>query len=266
MECFICGKKGHKMYQCDEVTPKDRERHIADQKKNFMSKVSAAKKSGSKVGTQHTAVEADDDDDSVATINLGADGKPTYELFLKECGFNGMNLAGEVVGEVAADDESVASASSKQSYADALRGHQYDIDMFNGGSEEPKAKERLRLSEHKLFLDSCATYHSVFVEWCLKNVHEVKRYLKGHCNAGVTICKEQGYYGAFKMWLNRNGIANLLSIPQLERDGYTVDYNTKRNWVVTTPEGKEIVFKRDTGLCDRMPYIDLRDNDDGVIM
>ena len=79
--------------------------------------------------------------------------------------------------------------------------HQYEIDLFNSGSEKPK--ERLRLSERKLFLDSCAAYHSVFVEWCLKNVHEVERYLKGHCNAGVTICREQGYYGAFKMWLNR---------------------------------------------------------------
>ena len=94
------------------------------------------------------------------------------------------------------------------------------------------------MSKNNLFLDSCATYHLTFVDWCLKNIHGVERFLKGHCNAGVTLCKEQGYYGAFKMWLNRKGIANLLSIPQLERDGYTVDYNTKRNWVVTTPQGK----------------------------
>ena len=84
MECFICGKKGHSMYKCDTVTPKDRDRHIADHKHNVMSKTSAAKKPDSKVGTQHTAVKADDDDDSVATIELGADGKPTYEFFLKE--------------------------------------------------------------------------------------------------------------------------------------------------------------------------------------
>ena len=35
-------------------------------------------------------------------------------------------------------------------------------------------------------------------------------------------------FTVFKMWLNRNGIANLLSIPQLEEDGYVIDYNTKR--------------------------------------
>ena len=117
-----------------------------------MLKTSGAKKALSKVGTNHTAVEADDEDDSAATIELGADGKPMYEFFLKEYGFNGINLAGEVAGEVVAD---VSSVSDRQSYSDALMGHQYEIDMFNGGTEKPK--ERLRLSGCKLFLDSCAT-------------------------------------------------------------------------------------------------------------
>ena len=62
------------------------------------------------------------------------------------------------------------------------------------------------------------------------------------------------------------GIANLLLIPFLEACGYTVDYNTAREWVVTTPEDKDIVFERDTGLCDRMPYIDMRDHEDAVLM
>ena len=59
---------------------------------------------------------------------------------------------------------------------------------------------------------------------------------------------------------------NLLSIPQLEEDGYVIDYNTKRDWIVTTPQGDEIRFKRDTGLCNRMLYIDLRESRAGVIM
>ena len=54
--------------------------------------------------------------------------------------------------------------------------------------------------------------------------------------------------------------------PQLEEDGYVIDYNTKRDWVVTTPQGDEIRFKRDTGLCNHMPYIDLRESCTGVIM
>ena len=68
------------------------------------------------------------------------------------------------------------------------------------------------------------------------------------------------------MWLNRNGITNLLLIPQLVQDGYIIDYNTARNWVVMTPEGKEVVFQQDTGLCHCMPYIDLCEYCEGVIM
>ena len=68
------------------------------------------------------------------------------------------------------------------------------------------------------------------------------------------------------MWLDCNGIANLLSIPQLEEDGYIIDYNAARNWEVTTPGGTGIVFKGDTGLCHCMPYIDLREHREGVIM
>ena len=106
--------------------------------------------------------------------------------------------------------------------------------MLNQGLGKSKPA-RLKLCDWKLYLDSCATYHSVFAYWCLNNIHKVEAYQKGRCNAGVTICKEQGYCGVFKMWLNRTGIANLLLIPQLEQDGYIIGYNTARNWVVATP-------------------------------
>ena len=116
---------------------------------------------------------------------------------------------------------------------------------------------RLMLCDWKLHLVSCATYYLVFTEWYLKNIQEVEVNLKGHCNAGVTTNKEQGYYGVFKIWLKCNSIANLLSIPQLEEDGYVINYSTKRDWVVTTPQGDEIHFKHNTGLCNCMPYIGL---------
>ena len=107
---------------------------------------------------------------------------------------------------------------------------------------------RTTLCTWKLYLDSCATYHSVFVDWCLNNVKLVGVSLTGHCNAGTTTSTEKRFYGEFEMWMNKKGITNLLSIPQLEEDGYIVDYNTKKDWVVTTPQGEKIKFKRDTGL------------------
>ena len=79
------------------------------------------------------------------------------------------------------------------------------------------------LCEWKLYLDSCATYHSTFVDWFLENLHDVSVHITGHCNAGTTTCKQKGYYGVFKMWLNKNGIENLLSITQLEQDGFVIE-------------------------------------------
>ena len=62
------------------------------------------------------------------------------------------------------------------------------------------------------------------------------------------------------------GIANLLSIPMLENTGYIVYTHTKKDWVVITPKGKTITFNRDSGVCQGMPYIDLRDNNDRICM
>ena len=59
------------------------------------------------------------------------------------------------------------------------------------------------------------------------------------------------------MWLVESLITNLLSVPHLKANGFTIDYNTKRDWVVTTPEGEEIMFKKDTGKCERFIFIDM---------
>ena len=127
-------------------------------------------------------------------------------------------------------------------------------------SVQDKPAKRFTLDPHKLYLDSCATYHSAFVRDMLCDVKTVGTVLQGNCNAGVSTSKEKGAYGLWSFWLNEKGIANLLSIPQLEKDGYTIDYNTKRNWVVTTPLGKCLLFKSDTGLCAGMPYLDICEN------
>ena len=48
--------------------------------------------------------------------------------------------------------------------------------------------------------------------------------------------------------------------------GYKVATHTDGDWVVLTPDGKRIVFKRDTGMCKGMPYIDLRTHKLGVAL
>ena len=42
--------------------------------------------------------------------------------------------------------------------------------------------------------------------------------------------------------------------------GYCIIYNTLKYWIVQTPEGVQVKLKRNTGICNNIPYIDMRDN------
>ena len=42
--------------------------------------------------------------------------------------------------------------------------------------------------------------------------------------------------------------------------------NIDDDWKVTIPRGEVVVFRRDTGVCKGMPYIDLREHAEGHIM
>jgi hypothetical protein len=59
------------------------------------------------------------------------------------------------------------------------------------------------------------------------------------------------------MWLVHSGIANLLSLPTLEQDGYMCSYKTNSPWIVECPDRTILKFKRDQGLCEGFPYIDM---------
>ena len=113
------------------------------------------------------------------------------------------------------------------------------------------------LDPHKLYLDNCAVYHSAFVRDMLSDTKTVDMVLQENYNTGVSVSKEKGIYGLWIFWLKEKGIENLLSMPQLKKDGYSIDCNTKRDWVITTPSGKCLLFKLDTGICAGMSYLDM---------
>ena len=46
-----------------------------------------------------------------------------------------------------------------------------------------------------------------------------------------------------QLWLNEKGVANLISIPMLEKDGYRVSKTTTGEWKVVTRGGGTIPFK-----------------------
>ena len=115
-------------------------------------------------------------------------------------------------------------------------------------------------------MDSCASYHTFFVKEFLKNIQEGGATMTGRCNAGTTSTSKRGSYGDFKVWLNEKCIANLISIPMLEASGYVISTHTQGEWRVFPPAGHTIPFKRDTGLCAGMPYIDLCKHKQGLVM
>ena len=71
--------------------------------------------------------------------------------------------------------------------------------------------EREQLNPDHLYLDSTSYFHQMFDSNHLDDVQTVNTILCGSCNAGTTFSNEKGWY----MWLVRNSIANLLSLPQL---------------------------------------------------
>ena len=87
--------------------------------------------------------------------------------------------------------------------------------------------KRSTLQWWKVYLDSCASYHTFFLKEVLKNIVENKGTMNGNCNAGETKITKRGYFGKLRVWLNENGIANLLSLSQLEKDGYSVARSAK---------------------------------------
>eukprot|EP00956_Cyclotella_meneghiniana_P039180 scaffold167175_cov42-Cyclotella_meneghiniana.AAC.1 len=136
-----------------------------------------------------------------------------------------------------------------------------DLDVFDGvGFLTPsgsKANERLSCGDHKLFLDSCATNHTMCTEKFLSRLHLTKVYLRQNCNAGSKLTNRQGYWNGIPFWVNNTGIANLLSIPKLEKHGWIIKYKTGGEWQALSPGGQLLKFKKDTGLCNGMPYLDL---------
>ena len=81
----------------------------------------------------------------------------------------------------------------------------------------------------------------MFCKWYLTNVRHVGKILRGNCNAGVASTTMKGDLGMFEMSVSKSGIANLLSIPQIEKNGFGVITDTLGEWLVYTPQGEKIV-------------------------
>jgi hypothetical protein len=134
------------------------------------------------------------------------------------------------------------------------------ISQFRDSGNETVKTGGLR--QNYLYLDTCTTNDQMVNPSYLTGVHTAETPLRLHTNAGTSISRQQGYLGSQKFWLDRMGIANMISLKLLE-EKYRVTYDSKSgdgSFVVHTPSGP-IEFKRckDTSF----PYIDLDDVSQG---
>ena len=90
--------------------------------------------------------------------------------------------------------------------------------------------------------------------------------MTGRCNAGTKGTKMKGIYGDLQVCINKKGIVNIISTPMLEASGTIILTHSHADWVVNTPEGKDITFKRDKGVCNGMHYIDLCEQKEGLVI
>ena len=67
----------------------------------------------------------------------------------------------------------------------------------------------------------------IFILNFLKKIDEEST-VSGNCNAGAVLLRQKEWYKNFQVWLNKQGIVTLLSIPMLEEVGYKVSTHTDR--------------------------------------
>ena len=127
----------------------------------------------------------------------------------------------------------------------------YDSDrvqLFNQGDTEDTEVDpvaRKTLNKHHVYLDSCSTYHQFITDEYLTDIHNPSKTLKGQRNKGTSIINKKGKFGNLGVWLNKQGLANILSIPLLEKTGYRIAYDTLGDWEVHSPTGDVTMFQRD---------------------
>lgn len=115
------------------------------------------------------------------------------------------------------------------------------------------------LDPDKMFLDTTFnTNHSIYKEH-LVGLHEVNEVQHASCSTSASILNKKEWMAEnFHLRLVRGGIANLISVPKLERVGCHLVHKAGGQWIACTPRGENIVFQTDTkGLTVGFPCIQL---------
>ena len=105
------------------------------------------------------------------------DDEPAFESDFGFLGTNFMNF-GEF-GKESSPEEDRQESSTQLGVTLNTHERKVRFKRISGG-------KRLTLHWWKVYLDSCATYHTFFVKEFLRNIEENKGTMNGNCNAGET--------------------------------------------------------------------------------
>jgi hypothetical protein len=105
----------------------------------------------------------------------------------------------------------------------------------------------------RVYLDGCSTVTAFKNDKFLKSIKTEARGIKINCNAGAISTNKRGQYRNLKAWYLPDGIANIISMHELE-SLYRIIYDSWKGYdVVHTPKGEVRFYKDEQGL----PYLDL---------
>ena len=109
------------------------------------------------------------------------------------------------------------------------------------------------LPNDQTYLDGCSTVAASKNDKFLSGLHAVAAGIKINGNAGAAVTNMKGKFGRLNAWYLPDGIANILSMHELEKL-YRITYNSWEGfYVVHSPRGEVRFYKDKHGLL----YIDL---------
>ena len=131
-------------------------------------------------------------------------------------------------------------------------------DREDGGMLQQSSGASSMLNPNYLYVDTCTTDDQMVNPTFLSKIHKVSKALRLHTNAGAASTNKRGYLGNTLFWLDRMGIANVVSLRTLEAK-FWITYDSRKNdgaFILHT-SGGDILVKR----CPKtsFPYIDLTD-------
>ena len=167
-ECFGCGKKGHAIAECRKISAETKKELMSLEHFEMRGRLELLKcgKTASKDGMQHVTTEeaavpeietAEGDED----VYIPKPGLPTLVEPHKVLGYANANVAMQFLEEDLRNIDIEEAPTDKDVIGLGMVNPQLEMDIphyaFVGAS-------RKTLPLWTLFLDSCATYHSMFIE------------------------------------------------------------------------------------------------------